>query len=234
MPTEANQTEPPVTNPLFKVTVVQPLIEARTGELRVEVMTNALERSVSGVMLRLQEVTGTTYPGARRFAIVPPFEDGGYAIREIRPGARLERTFSVRPVEAEVGSVTQFEVSLGFCREVRPEPYRERESYGSAQEPVYEDITGSFSLRLEARPEVYAALGAIERVRDGLLRAYEDLQETGRRTQEKHGSTWPATPPLEAQVALSQDSFQRLFEAIEVGVRIVDNLSRRSRGGPTS
>lgn len=190
-------------------TVVQPLVEARTGEVQVT-FKNPLKKSLRGIVMKLQEEGGNAPVAARRFAVVPSFEDGGYQIDEIEPETTVTRTFCLRPVEANVGTETQFEATV---------------------ESGEERIGKPIPVRVEARPEVYAAVGAAEWLRERLLAVYDELQRIGLETHKGLGETWPGAAPADpARVALSGESFKRVFEAIQLGVRIVDSISRKSGG----
>ncbi len=207
---------------IFDVSLVQPVIEARTGEVRVQV-TNPTDAELRDVMLRFEEITGEMRE-ARRFAIIPSSDDGGYAIPVIEPGGTESRTFCLRPVQAPVGSVTEFQASL----EPRVDDHGERSAAGKL--PDLE--SAAFSVRVEARPEMYAAVGAAEWLRDALLRAYDELQEKGRTTYQERGFTRPGMQPADApRVILSEKTFETIFQAIEVGVRIADGIARRSGSG---
>lgn len=209
--------------PVLEVVPVQPVVGSGTGEVRVRVR-NPSEEAWSGLAIAVREVTGTTSPAARRFVVVPSVEDGGYAIDEIAPGATVERTFCLRPVEAEVGSRTTFEASLG------PQGERESKRRGRAMAGGH-PLTLAFEIAVEARPETYAAIGAAEWIRETLLSAYEQMQETGRRTQATRGFTWPDPSSADAgRMALGEKSFQALFEAVEIGVRVARNLGKRGDG----
>lgn len=194
---------------LIDVTLVEPLIDSRGGEMEVT-LTNPRRKRWQDVVVRLKEVGASD--GVRRFSILPSYADGGYRIDEIPPLGSLARRFSLRPLHADVGSVTEIEVSLEFR---------------DAQE-----LKAVFSVRVEARPEVYAALGAAEWLRERLLAGYEELEQTGRRTHRKLGGSWPSPESLEpARLALGEESFRKLFEVLQLGARVADGISRKPGGG---
>lgn len=203
---------------VLEVVPVQPVVGGTTGEVRVRVR-NPTDEPWQGVAIAIHEVT--TSPAARRFVVVPSAEDGGYVIDEISAKKSVERSFCLRPVEADVGSQTDFKVSLLGADE-RGGKRRSRALGGMQSREL------AFAVRVEARPETYAAIGAAEWLRETLLSAYERMQETGRRTQAKRDMTWPDPTSTDAgRVALGEKSFQALFEAVELGVRVARNLGKR-------
>jgi hypothetical protein len=207
---------------IFDVSLVQPVVEARTGEVRVQV-TNPTSEELRDVTLRFEEITGEVRE-ARRFAIIPSVDDGGYVIPVIEPGGTASRTFCLRPVQASVGSVTEFEASL--------EPRVSDDGKRIAAARLPELKSAAFVVRVEARPEMYAAVGAAEWLRDSVLRAYDELQQKGRTTYQERGFTRPGMKPVDApRVVLSEKTFETIFQAIEVGVRIADGIVRRSGSG---
>lgn len=198
----------------FEVVLVQPLIEGRIGELRV-IARNTTSSPLRSVVLRLEEVVDGSCATPKRTVIVPSFEDGGYPIHEMAPGTQAARSFCLRPVQA-AGDV-ELEVSLESSAE-------SEESEGAVVRQ-----RAHFSARVELRPEIYAALGAVERLAEWLLALYEELQRAGRATHE--GDAMAGRGSVEAaRIALGPDSFNRVFDAIDASVRVADGLLRRPGG----
>lgn len=196
---------------LIDVTLVQPLVQGRTGEIRVT-LTNRGGRSLPAGVLRVQEAGGRD---PARFAVVPPYEDGGYRLDEVPAEGTVARSFCLRPVDAEVGADTDFEVS-----------------FESPDGPVLREL---FVARIEARSEVYAAIGAVAWLRERLLAAYDELEETGRRAHESMGGTWPANDAADpARVVLGEESFRRVFELVQLGARIIDGVAKKTPGDASS
>ena len=199
-------------------TVVEPVVDGRMGEWSVSVH-NTSDRAVAGC-LSLRDSGSATAPW---FHITPPGEHGGYFLREIRPGDRLDRHFSLRPVNAEVGK--SYRVRVLFEPLVDDAEGRTR-----LAAPV---TLGEFEVSVRARPEVYAAIGAVEKLRQRLHAGYRECIAEGEKAQGRTASMLPSSPDDHIEVPLREQSFDFLLRALDLGLRVVQAPARRrsSTGG---
>ncbi len=188
---------------MIDVVLVQPLVEGRTGEIRVT-LRNPNPHVLAPGLLRVRE----SGAGAPRFVIVPSADEGGYRIDELPESGWVQRTFCLRQVDAQVGIQSDLVVS-----------------FESDHAPPVEAV---FSVRTEARSEIYAAIGAVEWLRTRMLAAYDELEETGRQTHEQMGGVWPANDAIDpARVLLGEESFRRVFEMVQLGARMIEGVAKK-------
>lgn len=177
--------------------LVEPIVDARVGEIVITVK-NSQSAPQAGGTLTLRDLSPANAPA---FAITPAGVDGGYDVSPIPVGGTT-RTFCVRPVHAEVGRTYYLEVAL-----------------------TPRDGTASvlrLSVKVDARPEVYAMLGALEGVRTRLLDGYDNLIASGKQVHEQHGTVLPGGRQVEpARVALNHSSFNFAMQALELGLRVL-------------
>jgi len=203
---------PPVSvlgkNHAFRVDLVEPLVDARVGEI-VVTLKNKGERNLPGGRLTLRDLGGPQNPA---FAVTPSSRDGGYQVDAVPLGG-TPRAFCLRPLQAEVGRKYPVEVAFTPCD-------------GKA-------LTLVVAVAVEARPEVYAAIGAIDVVRRNLLAGYEHLVAAGKQAHQAQGTILPGGRPIEAApVALGPGSFQFVMEALELGLRVLRVPAQRAARTP--
>ena len=196
----------------FDVVLLQPPVEGRTGEALITIRNENQERELSVRHVVVREVTGGSSRESRRFAVIPAEEDGGYRGITVPAQGSKALSFCLRPLEAaEVGTSTAFDVEVVI-----------------GDTKLHESLT----VQVEARPEVYAALGAVEWLREKMLTTYREMQQKGRETQRDRRMTWPSAEPADpVGVALGEESFRKVFEAIQLGARILDGIGRKSGSG---
>ena len=225
----------------FAMEVVYPVVDSRIGELTIQV-TNPTEVPMQRVSVRVREAATT---GAPFFSVTPSADYGGYAIPTIEPGKSVPLAFCVRPVQAEIGREYRFQVVAVFSLEDAKSRDRRARAAGRGEgqgRAGYEEGNvkmlqqeAQFKLPVEARPEVYAAIGALESLRARLLSGYDSLVAKGRDTHDALGTVLPGGSAVEpAHVALDPGSFRFLFEALELGVRVLNvpaDRARRTSGG---
>jgi hypothetical protein len=220
-------------------TMAQPVVAGRSGEVVIEI-ENRADEALHDVRLGLRE-TGISSDGAgRHLATIPPFDDG-YCLTKLNGRVKRRFTFAVRPLHAESGIKVPMELHV----EAYPEPTLEyamrkvrdwRTPSAAKLEPEQRQLQlqGGFEIDIEARPEIYAAIGALELARRWVEKGYDGLKELGRETHQNLQTTLPGGTPIEpARVALSEDSFRGLFELVGAGVRVFE-AARRNLGGDGS
>ncbi|MFQ5668748.1 MAG: hypothetical protein ACE5I7_20295 [Candidatus Binatia bacterium] len=212
--------QPLLETDILLVMPVHPVIDVRIGELSVKVK-NPTQQPMRDVTVALRNATSSGTPA---FTVTPSFEDGGYKIDTILAEKCETRMFCLRPIQAEVGRNHGMQAVLKF-RQGDEGPAKSEESEAELREHQ-----ARFEVPVEARPEIYAAIGALESLRAGLSLGYEGLVKRGR---EKHGAlrtVLPGAASVEpARVALSEGSFKFLLEAIELGTRILNVPAQRAK-----
>jgi hypothetical protein len=177
-------------------------------------------RALGGGRLSLRD-RGTAK--APLFAITPSQDDGGYDLARI-PATGIQRRFCIRPVHAEVGHTYKIEVVLQSYPEEEPARRRRPEPAAMAA-PV---MLSERRIEVQARPEVYAAIGAVETLRDGLLKRYGEWVNKGRKANKDFQTMLPRTPSPDAvHVALGERSFEFLMQALDLGLRVVQTPAQR-------
>jgi hypothetical protein len=213
----------PPEQPWCELIPIREIIDGDAGEFAVKVL-NRSERALPGGRLSLRDRGAAKAP---LFAITPSQEDGGYDLARIPVGG-IRRTFCIRPVHAEVGHHYDIEVVLQARGDAKPAP-RERDRGEPAGESEGEQ-SARFRVEVLARPEVYAAIGAVETLRDTLLDRYKEWIAKGRATNRNFETMLPRSPSPDAvQVALGRQSFDFLMQALDLGLRIVQAPTRPPR-----
>jgi hypothetical protein len=200
---------------------VRPIVDGGTGEIAVEVLNDS-DRALPGGRLSLRDRGSAKAP---LFAITPAQDDGGYELARIPVGG-IRRMFCVRPVQAEVGH--RYDIDIVFERHADAKAVeRERTRADKTAAPDRTLVARSF-VNVEARPEVYAAIGAVETLRDELLKRYKDLVHKGRETNKRFETMLPRSPSPDAvHVALGRQSFDFLMQALDLGLRVVQAPAQR-------
>jgi len=219
----------------------QPVVAGRSGEVVIE-LENRGEAALRDVVVRLREATSSERDTGRRLSTIPPFEDG-YHVDHVAGRSKRRWMFALRPLVNESGLVVPMELQIESMDELSWQRMilRSARSVPSDLELLRpERLTGTFDVEIEARPEVYVAIGALELARRWVEKGYDGLKELGRDTHRALQTTLPGGAPIEpARVALSEDSFRGLFEVIGMGVRVFEAAKRSfgsdgSEGGSSS
>jgi hypothetical protein len=161
--------------------------------------TNTTGGPLPNVVFTVQDNGPITPDANGSLAYIPGQADGGYVVASIANNAKVERLFAIKPLDAEAGK-----------------RYSALATVGSE--------TQTFEIFVEARPEVYAAIGAAERMRQTLLGLYDDFKQTGRTVHEE--TALPTTDGEAANEALQPSSFQWAMSAVEM----VTRTSKSQRG----
>lgn len=219
----------------------QPVVAGRSGEIVIE-LENRGEAALRDVVVRLREPTAGESGGGQRLSTIPPFEDG-YHVDHMAGRTKRRWTFAIRPLVNESGFAVPMELQVESMDELSWQRMMLRatrsESFGM-EHLKPERLTGTFDVEIEARPEVYVAIGALELARRWVEKGYDGLKELGRDTHRTLQTTLPGGAPIDpARVALSEDSFRGLFEVIGMGIRVVEAAKRNfgsdgSTGGSSS
>ena len=192
------------------IDVTQAVTDGQFGELTIT-FRNDTTAAVNGATLYVSH-NGVITPDAQgSLAYIPAKTDGGYAVPgPIAAGASVSRVFAVKPVDAEAGKTYDALV------EATPQ--------GGATQSAHQQMF------VEARPEIYAAIGAAERLRQTLLNSYEDFKQTGRQVHQE--TALPETGGEPANEALQPSSFQWALSAIEFGTRLFQSQRGKTKVTP--
>ncbi|MFN8545975.1 MAG: hypothetical protein U0807_17465 [Candidatus Binatia bacterium] len=182
---------------LIEAHVTKAVVDGEYGEITVTLRPTA---DVGPVALTVREAAIATTDGADAppgLAFLP--SDEGYVVAGIKADESCSRAFAVKPIGAEAGKTYTVEASAtsGDTR------------LASTRLAIF----------VEARPEVYAALGAVEHLRRTLLGAYEALKQVGRDVHREHGTVLPNTRVEAPQKTLEPESLQWALDMVEQGTR---------------
>lgn len=185
----------------LEIDSVTPVVQGREGEIHVTATNEGRMR-----VHRLDIAVAASSPG---LSITPSVEHGGYVITTgLEPGEKICRPFLVRAVTADAGRSIRLTANAKFVDE----------KTGIAGEDA---VPRSTDIKIEARPEVYAALGAADAIRDGLKELYEKAKERGRENEGKYKSHLAGGTPSEPlQVALGEEAFRWALSMVELGTRL--------------
>ncbi len=190
---------------MVKVVIMKPVADGQAGEVVVSFTASSPARNVR---LTVEPVLAT---GTPRLLFVPDAVHGGYLLPEVAAGTPIDRLFSVKPVDAEAGTDHQCVAYARFCD-------------GS------EEASTAFTIHVEARPEVYAALGAVEHLRRVLIGAYDSLKQLGKEVHRNSGTVLPTAPRDAVRETLHPDTVQWALDMIEQGTRqFTERPARRRR-----
>jgi hypothetical protein len=178
---------------MLKAVLTKAVTDGQSGEVAVSFRP---ERDASGVRLT---VTMAVEGAAERLAFIPTADHGGYLLERVAAGTRVDRVFTVKPIDAEVGSIHR-------CR-------------AHARFAAGEEHSAEFAVHVEARPEVYAALGAVEHARRVLVGAYDSLKQLGKEVHRGAGTVLPSAPRDAVHETLHPDTVQWALDMIESGTR---------------
>ncbi len=189
---------------MLKAMLMKSVADAQSGEVVVSFTPTAAAKNVR---LTVELVQATDPP---KLGFVPDAAHGGYLLADVPAGKTIDRVFTARPIDADVGSEFQ---CIAYAR----------------GEGVNE-ASPTFTVHIEARPEVYAALGAVEQVRRVLIGAYDSLKQLGKEVHRTSGTVLPASPRDAVREVLHPDSVQWALDIIEQGTREFTKRPARRRG----
>ena len=175
---------------IIDAVVTRAVVDGQYGEITVTVVPDAKLEAVSVSATAQATDGGTVAP----LALIP---DSGYAVATADQGVALARLFAVKPVAAEAGKTYAVQVQLAWKGGTLGK---------SVQVPV------------EARPEVYAAIGAVEHLRRTLLGAYESFKQVGKTVHQN--TTLPDSGGEPARQALHPETFQWALSMVEMGTKL--------------
>jgi len=124
----------------------------------------------------------------------------------VAAGDTVIRSFAIKPVDAEAGKTFQANAKVTWT--------------GGNE-------TATAEIFVEARPEVYAAIGAAETVRAQLLDFYNNAKQKGREVHEQ--TALPESKGDPTSRALQPTSFQWALQMVEMGTKLF-RLSGPARG----
>ncbi len=188
---------------MLKAVLMKPVADGQSGEVVVSFTASA---GAKNVRLTVELVHATDAP---KLTFVPDAAYGGYLLPDVAAGRTVERVFTARPIDAEVGT--------------------DYHCVANAVGVGVNESSASFTIQIEARPEVYAALGAVEHVRRVLIGAYDSLKQLGKEVHRTSGTVLPASPRDAVREALSPDSVQWALDKIEQGTREFTKRPARRR-----
>ena len=189
---------------MLKAVLMKPVADAQAGEVLVSFTPSGAAKNVR-ITVETTQASGTL-----QLAFIPDATHGGYLVADVSAGTTVDRVFTAKPVDAEVGT------DLPCVAYARGDGVNE--------------TSPAFTIHIEARPEVYAALGAVEHVRRLLIGAYDSLKQLGKEVHRTSGTVLPASPRDAVREALDPDSVRWALDMIERGTRqFTDRPARRRR-----
>lgn len=178
------------------IQIVRTVVDGAIGELTVTYQ-NTGGAPANDVVVRVQHGGAVSPNAAGHLAYIPGPTEGGYALGTVAPGASVTRSFAIKPIDAEAGKTYQADAQV---------------TSSGAPENASADVF------VEARPEVYAAIGVAETVRAQVLDFYNNAKQKGR---DAHESTaLPETRGDPTARALQPSSFQWALQMIELGTKM--------------
>lgn len=184
------------------IEITRTVVDGAMGQLTVTFL-NTGSSNLSGVRIVVASSGPISDNASGHLAFLPSTADGGYEVGNVASGASVSRSFAISPVDAEAGKTFGAQATVSWTA-------------GSE--------TADAEIFVEARPEVYAAIGAAETARTMLLSWYEDAKEKGR---EIHQDTaLPESKGDPTQRVLQPSSFAWAMQMVELGVKMF------KEGGP--
>jgi hypothetical protein len=189
--------------------ITKAVVDGEFGELKLT-FTNSSAGPVTGLKLSVKD-NGPVSPNALGSLVYLPAEaDGGYLIPgSVAQGAQVSRLFAIKPVDAEAGKTF---AAVGSA------------TWSGGSESANAQVF------VEARPEVYAAIGAGERMRQVLLGAYENFKAAGRAVHQE--TALPDTKGEPASYALQPTTFQWALGLIEQGTKAFKDQKKQTGNVP--
>lgn len=192
------------------VDVVRTVVDGEMGELQVT-FKNDTNAAVNGLRLSVSD-NGPVSPNALgSIGYLPSKSDGGYVVAgSVAANAEIVRTFAMKPIDAEAGKTFAANVAAEWTG-------------GGPQ-------TLAIQIFVEARPEVYAAIGAGERLRQAVLAAYDNFKDAGRQVHKD--TALPDTKGEPASYALQPATFQWALGLIEQGTKLFKDQKKATGNLP--
>jgi hypothetical protein len=188
---------------IFDAHVTKPVVDGQYGEVTVTLVPDDDLDDVK-LALAAKPVDPTT-------SAVPPLgflpDMDGYLVAKATKGAPLTRVFAVKPIGAEAGKTYVADITL---------------TVKGAQ-----TATKSVTVPVEARPEVYAMLGAAEHLRRIALGAYESFKQVGKSVHQ--GTALPETGGDPLTQPLKPESFQWALSMVERGVQLMRETAAKPK-----
>jgi hypothetical protein len=178
--------------------ILMPVVDGQVGVMEV-VFENSGSAAING--LKLFVVHNGVPAGSEAMgslAYLPSQPDGGYVVDSLAAGASVRRSFAVLPKDAEAGKTYSAQITASYA----------------GSDPVV--ITAE--IYVEARPEVYAMIGAAERLRQVMLGAYDNFKDVGR--QVSKGKAMPDTQGEYGHLALQPGTFHWALGMVQNGTRL--------------
>ena len=195
-----------------------PVVDGQAG-----VMSVTIENTDSFALKKLKvgvQPSGNNAPGTLfQFIPSPQQRRWSYRLKILDAGESATLPFAVIPIDAETGRTYEVEVAA------RWQAYDEDTRSFVPQVPTPVRL----KIHLEARPEVYLAIGAADVLRRTLLQTYEALTQSGRDSHSKARTTLPSTPSDPARTAFGENSFDWAMSMVELGSRLYRNQARSQR-----
>ena len=178
------------------IQIVRTVVDGAIGEVTVT-FDNSGEPQRDNVVITIED-GGPVSPNADGHLVyIPGAVEGGFAVGQVAADTIVVRSFAVKPVDAEAGKTYQATATVAF---------------DGGQEEAHADVF------VEARPEVYAAVGAAEALRAQLLEFYNNAKEHGRAVHEN--TALPETKGDPTSRALQPSSFQWAMQMVELGTKM--------------
>lgn len=185
------------------IQIVRTVVDGAIGELTIT-YENQSGAVANDVVIKAAHGGAITPNSAGHLGYLPGATEGGYAVGNVAAGATVVRSFAIKPVDAEAGKTYQVDATVTF---------------------VGGNENASANVFVEARPEVYAAIGIADTVRAQVLELYNNAKQKGRDAHE--GTSLPETRGDPTARALQPTSFQWALQMIELGTKMF-----RSGGPP--
>ena len=192
------------------IDMTRAVVDGEFGEIQVT-FKNSTNAPVTGLRLTVVD-NGPISPNALgSLAFLPSAPDGGYAVPgTIAVNTDVKRVFAIKPIDAEAGKTYGVKTAADWS--------------GGGHEDT---VTPVF---VEARAEVYAAIGASERLRELLLGAYENFKDAGRQVHKD--TTLPDTQGEPVSYSLQPSTFQWALGLIEQGTKLFKDQKKSTGNLP--
>jgi len=192
------------------IQILRTVVDGAMGEITVT-FENKTGAPCTAVKITVED-GGAVSPNAEgHLGYLPASTDGGYDVGTVAVNETVVRSFAVKPVDAESGKTYQANAKVEFS--------------GGGPE------TATAEIFVEARPEVYAAIGAAETLRAQFLELYNNAKQKGREIHED--TALPDTKGDPTSRALQPTSFQWALQMVELGTKVF-RLGGPPRGSGTA
>jgi hypothetical protein len=178
------------------IEIVRTVVDGAMGEIAVT-YHNTGGAAVADVRITVSDGGPVSANATGHLLYLPGTSDGGYLVASVAAGGSVSKSFAVKSVDAEAGKTFQANAQVSL---------------------VSGDETASAEIFVEARPEVYAAIGAAETLRAQLLDFYNNAKQKGREIHED--TALPESKGDPAARALQATSFQWALQMVEAGTKL--------------